>query len=206
MAKLIDKSILTIPNLLSFYRILSFPVIFYFAWTNRESIYFILLIISLITDMLDGYIARRFNMQTEFGARLDSFADIGMYVVAIVGVICFKSTDIAPYAVSLTLFVSLLILPEMISFIKFRTFSSLHLYSAKMAGCFMGAFFFTLFIFGFYPVLYYFMLATGILSFLEEIVVLLLIPEMKSDVKGLYWLRKSRKVMLANQHKLKESS
>jgi len=195
MAKLIDKSILTIPNLLSFYRILSFPVIFYFAWTNRESIYFILLIISLITDVLDGFIARRFNMQSEFGARLDSFADIGMYIVAIVGVICFKSQDITPYTVSLYLFVSLLILPEVISFIKFRTFPSLHLYSAKIAGCFMGAFFFTLFIFGFYPLFYYLMLMTGILSFLEEIVVMLVIPEMKSDVKGLYWLWRSKRAV-----------
>ena len=195
MAKLIDKSILTIPNLLSFYRILSFPVIFYFAWTNRESIYFILLIISLITDVLDGFIARRFNMQSEFGARLDSFADIGMYIVAIVGVICFKSQDITPYTVSLYLFVSLLILPEVISFIKFRTFPSLHLYSAKIAGCFMGAFFFTLFIFGFYPLFYYLMLMTGILSFLEEIVVMLVIPEMKSDVKGLYWLWRSKRAI-----------
>src|SRR5674476_587142 len=88
MATPINKSILTVPNLLSFYRILSFPVVLYFALTNRESVYFILLIINLITDVLDGFIARKFNLQTEFGARLDSFADIGMYVLAFVGVVC----------------------------------------------------------------------------------------------------------------------
>lgn len=203
MAKLTDKSILTIPNLLSFYRILSFPVIFYFAWTKQESVYFILLIISLITDALDGFIARKFNMQSEFGARLDSLADIGMYVVAIVGVMCLKNSEIEPYKVSLVLFVLLLILPVVISFIKFRTFPSLHLYSAKMAGCCMGLFFFTLFVFDFFPVFYYLMLVVGILSFVEEIAVLLILADLKSDIKGLYWLLKSKKAMLANQHKLK---
>ncbi len=193
MAKFIDKSILTVPNLLSFYRIFSFPVVLYFALARNESVYFILLLVNLVTDVLDGFIARKFNMQTEFGARLDSFADIGMYVLAFVGVVCFKAKEIEPYVMSFYLFLLFFVLPEIVSFIKFRSFPSLHLYSSKIGGFLMGGFFFTLFVFGFYSVFYYVMLLVAIISFMEEIIVVLVLSKLKSDVKGLYWLLQDKK-------------
>jgi len=52
----------------------------------------------------------------------------------------------------------------------------------------MGGFFFTLFIVGFYPLFYYIMFAVGILSFMEEIICVLVLAELKSNAKGLYWL------------------
>lgn len=78
-----DKKNINIPNILSFYRILSFPFVLYFALSKQENTFVILLAINLVTDILDGFIARRFNMQTELGARMDSIADIGVYISAI---------------------------------------------------------------------------------------------------------------------------
>lgn len=193
MAKFIDKSILTVPNLLSFYRIFSFPVVLYFALAKNESIYFILLLINLVTDVLDGFIARKFNMQTEFGARLDSFADILMYILAFVGVVCFKTFEIETHAISFSLLIAFYIIPEIISFIKFGSFPSLHLYSSKIGGFLMGSFFFTLFIVGFYPFFYYIMFVVGIVSFLEEIICVLVLSELKSNAKGLYWVLKDKR-------------
>lgn len=198
MTKPINKSILTIPNLLSFYRIFSFPVVLYFALTKRESIYFILLLINLITDVLDGYFARRLNMQTEFGARLDSFADILMYILAFVGVASFKAVEIEAHAISFSILLSFFVLPEIISFIKFRSFPSLHLYSSKIGGFLMGGFFFALFIVGFYPFFYYIMFVVGILSFLEEIICVLVLSELKSNARGLYWVLKDKRKELLN--------
>ncbi|MCX6222220.1 MAG: CDP-alcohol phosphatidyltransferase family protein [Bacteroidia bacterium] len=198
MAKFIDKSILTVPNLLSFYRIFSFPVVLYFALAKSESVYFILLLINLVTDVLDGFIARKFNLQSEFGARLDSFADIGMYILAFVGVICFKTKEIEPYMISSFIFLLFFVLPEIISFFKFRSFPSLHLYSSKIGGFIMGGFFFALFIVGFYPLFYYIMFVVGIVSFLEEIICVLVLSELKSNAKGLYWVLKDKRKLLLN--------
>ena len=39
-------------------------------------IFFITFIICGITDVLDGYIARTYGLSSDFGAKLDSFADI----------------------------------------------------------------------------------------------------------------------------------
>lgn len=73
------KEIFTIPNLLSFFRLILIPVytvIYLRAQDVRD--YFIagtILAISCLTDMVDGKIARTFNMITTFGKFLDPLAD-----------------------------------------------------------------------------------------------------------------------------------
>ena len=75
------KEILTIPNALSFYRLAMFPLILYFILSGRESLFALFLVINLVTDVADGIIARRLNMVTEFGAKLDSIADDFTYLL-----------------------------------------------------------------------------------------------------------------------------
>jgi len=185
------KNIVTIPNILSFYRIIIFPLILYFTITKSEKLFVIFLIISLITDILDGFIARRFNMKSELGARLDSIADIGTFILAVVGIFIFKSNDFAPHLLSFFSFLGLHLLSNIVSLIKFKRFPSLHLYSWKIGGYIQGIFFFILFVFGFNIFAYYFMIIWGILSFSEHIAIQLIIKEMKSNIKGLYWVLKN---------------
>ena len=74
--KFTKEQIFTIPNILSFLRILLIPVIivFYCALQSPEwTLVFIAL--SAITDVVDGFIARRFNMVTDFGKAIDPIAD-----------------------------------------------------------------------------------------------------------------------------------
>jgi len=188
----IDSRI-TIPNILSAYRILIFPLVLYFVLSHQEELFVIFLIISLITDILDGLIARLFHMQTELGARLDSLADIGTYILAILGIIWFKPTDFSPHMLSFGLFIALFLLANLISCVKFKRFPSLHLYSWKIGGYIQGLFFFVTFTLGFVLPFYYFMIIWGILAFTEHIVIQLIIPEMKSNQKGLYWVLKNKK-------------
>jgi len=186
------KENVNIPNLLSSYRILSFPIVLLFALNNYERIFVILLVINLITDILDGFIARMLNQQTELGARLDSIADIGTYILAISGIFLFKADDFASHLVSFCIFLSLFVFSNLLSLIKFKRLPSLHLYSWKIGGYIQGAFFFVLFVFEFNTLFYYFMILWGILAFLEHIIIQFIIPEMKSNQKGLYWVVKAK--------------
>ena len=70
-----SKEIFTIPNLLSILRIiLILPFSIYFL--NDEYIMAaVMLILSGITDMFDGMIARKFDQITKLGAMLDPIAD-----------------------------------------------------------------------------------------------------------------------------------
>lgn len=186
------KQLLTIPNLLSFYRLLIFPFILILILKNKEQLFAIFLVINLITDILDGYIARKFKMQTEFGARLDSIADIGTYILAISGVFVFKLNEIEPHLLSLYIFLLLYVLTNLFSLIKFGRFPSLHLYSWKIGGYLQGIFFSILFLFDFYSFIYYPVIIWGILAFSEHLIIQLIITEMKSNSKGLYWVLKNK--------------
>lgn len=73
------KDILTIPNLLSLFRLLMIPVYMVIYLRAREPADYALaaaiLAVSCLTDMVDGQIARRFNMASTLGQLLDPVAD-----------------------------------------------------------------------------------------------------------------------------------
>ncbi|MEA4914688.1 MAG: CDP-alcohol phosphatidyltransferase family protein [Christensenella sp.] len=71
-----DKKILTVPNALSLFRILLIPaiVLTYFRKEGHVAA-FCLLVLSWITDVLDGWIARSFDMKSDLGIVLDPVAD-----------------------------------------------------------------------------------------------------------------------------------
>jgi cardiolipin synthase (CMP-forming) len=185
-----EENILNIPNVISFYRLAMFPVILVLAIASNEKWFVILLCINLVTDILDGSIARIFNLKTRFGAGLDNLADIGTYVLALFGLFQFKWTDIQPHAWFLYIFLSIFVLSYIIAFYRFGKIPGLHLYSAVSAGYIQGTFFFILFVWGFFPWMYYLAVGWGIIAYIEKIFVLLKLDDIKSGVKGLYWLLK----------------
>jgi len=189
--KIIGISIpLNIPNILSLYRLISFPFVLYLAIMGYEKYFVIFLIINLVSDILDGWIARTFNMQTEIGAKIDSLADIGTFVLAFSGFYFFKFDDFAPHLFSILIFIGLFILSNVLSLIKFKRSPSLHLYSWKIGGYVQGFFFFVLFVFGFNVYFYYFTIIWGVIAFIEHIVIQLIIDKMRVNAKGLYWVLK----------------
>jgi CDP-diacylglycerol--glycerol-3-phosphate 3-phosphatidyltransferase len=76
---IIIKDILLIPNLLSVFRLLlSIPLlILFYKWNQPGINTFIILLVLLasFTDILDGFIARKFNQITEIGKIVDPLAD-----------------------------------------------------------------------------------------------------------------------------------
>jgi CDP-diacylglycerol--glycerol-3-phosphate 3-phosphatidyltransferase len=187
------KEFWTIPNVITSYRLLMVPVILYFAISGQEKLFAIFLVINLLTDIVDGYIARRFKMETEIGAKLDSFADNFSYVLAFIGFFVFKRDDFRPHIVSFIIFISMLLLTVIVPLIKFRKFPSFHLYITKIGGYIQGSFFICLFTIGFITPFYYFMIVWGIMGAIECIAIDLIIPEMRSNVKGLYWVLKEKR-------------
>ncbi len=70
------KQIITIPNILSLCRLLMIPfLIWLYCFKENYLGTAILLAISGLTDIIDGYIARRFDMVSDFGKIFDPIAD-----------------------------------------------------------------------------------------------------------------------------------
>lgn len=69
------KEIQTIPNLLSIFRILLLPIYLYFVLRQSFYVAGVVIVVSGLSDYLDGVIARRYNQVTDLGKVLDPFAD-----------------------------------------------------------------------------------------------------------------------------------
>ena len=73
------KEILTIPNMLSLFRLVLIPVYVLIYLNASEAVHYYIaggiLAVSCLTDLIDGQIARRFNMISTVGKVLDPFAD-----------------------------------------------------------------------------------------------------------------------------------
>ncbi|NOQ71826.1 MAG: CDP-alcohol phosphatidyltransferase family protein [Crocinitomix sp.] len=186
------EKIINLPNFLSLYRLLTFPFLVWMILTEKANLFAIFLCINLITDILDGLIARVFKLETKFGAKLDSLADIGTYICAFWGIFTFKQAELEESIHLLWPFLVLFILGQMISIVKFRQAPSLHLYASKIGGYVQGIYFFILFAWFHVPWLYFMAIGVGYLSWLEEIIVLLVLNEPRSNVKGIYWVLKER--------------
>lgn len=64
-----------IPNILTIIRFLLIPIILFFMFSGNYLLAFIFFTISGITDILDGFIARKFNLISNFGKLMDPLAD-----------------------------------------------------------------------------------------------------------------------------------
>ena len=68
--------IITIPNVMSFFRLLLIPVIMWLYIEKKDPIWTtVILILSGVTDVVDGIIARKCNMISDFGKAFDPVAD-----------------------------------------------------------------------------------------------------------------------------------
>ena len=71
---------MTIPNLITIARLISVPLIVVMMGQERWGLAFMLFVAAGVSDGVDGFIARRFNMRSEFGAYLDALADKALLV------------------------------------------------------------------------------------------------------------------------------
>jgi CDP-diacylglycerol--glycerol-3-phosphate 3-phosphatidyltransferase len=75
---------MTISNYITLSRILLLPFIIYFLATDQRIIAFIILFISLLSDMFDGFLARRLHQESDAGKLLDPLCDkISMIAILI---------------------------------------------------------------------------------------------------------------------------
>jgi len=71
---------LSIPNLITLARILLVPVVVWAIASDQMLFAFLLFAAAGVSDAVDGFLAKRFGMQTELGAYLDPLADKAMIV------------------------------------------------------------------------------------------------------------------------------
>ena len=130
---IVNRDSLNLPNLVSFIRILLAPVLFYLAFTQQPLWFLGILMFSGFTDVLDGFLARTLNQITELGSHLDSWGDFVIYsTMAICAWILWPEIVIEQVS-SFSVIVFSLCAPVIVGLIKFRTLTSYHTWSVKLA-------------------------------------------------------------------------
>ncbi len=132
------KSKLNIPNAITSLRIIgTFVMMFTTIFTP---VFYVVYTVCGVTDVLDGFVARMTKKTTEFGAKLDSVADLLFY-----GTMLFKllpeMLSAMPNAmpVMIASLVALRVCSYLIAAFRYKKFASLHTYMNKLSGfsCFM---------------------------------------------------------------------
>ncbi len=186
------KSILNIPNALSVFRIIAAPILLALVVFNEQNLFKWLLLASLISDILDGLIARMLKQESQLGARLDSIGDMSTFLVTIFGLFKFHETFLSVYKIQIFIVLSFYFLETGLSLLRFRAISSFHTYLARINAYLQGIFIMSLFLFGFKAWLFYPAVVVSLLAYTEEMIILFVLNEMQSNVKGLYWVLRNK--------------
>jgi cardiolipin synthase (CMP-forming) len=70
----------SIPNIITLARILLVPIIVWAIASSQMEIAFTVFVVAGVSDAVDGFLAKRFNMTSELGALLDPLADKALLV------------------------------------------------------------------------------------------------------------------------------
>ncbi|MBN1379297.1 MAG: CDP-alcohol phosphatidyltransferase family protein [Gammaproteobacteria bacterium] len=183
---------INLPNVLSFSRLLAVPILLLLAWNHNDVAFLVLLVFAIVTDGLDGYIARKYNLITEFGAKLDSWGDVAIYLT--LGIAAFWLWPEAVFA-ELYYFGAILgsvIFPTVVGLLKFNSLTSYHTWLVKVAAA--------------SAVVSSILLLTGVanwpfriaavltvLAALEEVTITAIVDQPRSNVKSIWHVLRNQK-------------
>ena len=182
-----------IPNAISLARIGAAPFLLAAALAERRGYFRWLLLACLLSDIVDGWIARTFRLTSRLGASLDSVADLLVQVVGVAGLWIFYKETVVAHRALLMMVVALYLAEVLIALLRYGRISSFHTVLVRIAAYAQGIFIISLFFWGYVPWIFYGAMGLCILAFSEELLILFLLAEWTPDVGGLYWILARRR-------------
>lgn len=189
MTEAAKEPLLTIPNALSALRLVLAPVLLWLAWTGQHTAFLVTLSVSLLSDLTDGWFARRFDQATHLGTLLDSYGDFATYMTVPLCAWWLWPDLIRREAWYAAAIVAAYVFPIVLGYLKYGRLTAYHTYGAKLSAVVVGASALALFAGG--PPLP-FRIATWILVLaeLEEIAITTILPEWRANVPSILHARR----------------
>ena len=181
-------------NGITLYRIIAAPFLLILLFTSQYEIFKWLLGISFFTDLIDGFLARKYKVTGILGTKLDSIGDDLTVLVAMIGLFVIKPEFIKQEIVIFIILFSLFLIQIIYAFIRYGKMTNFHTYFAKTAALLQGVFLLLVF-FTDDPIkpLFYAAAIVTMLELIEETILIMVLLEWKANVKGLYWVVKRKK-------------
>lgn len=175
---------MTIPNALSTLRLLLAPLLVYLAWTRAADAFTWTLALSLLTDIIDGKVARWLGQTSRLGAVLDSAADLATYSVVPVCAVWLKPELVRRETIAFWLTVWCYLFPVLVGFVRFRRLTSYHARAGVLSAYLMGASALTVFLFD-TAVPWRLALPVLVYSALENLAITAVLPAWQPNVPSL---------------------
>jgi len=183
-----------IVNSITLYRLLAAPMLVLLIINYRLDWFKWLLALSFFTDAIDGYLARKYKVASIMGAKLDSIADDLTVVAGIAGMVVLKPEFFKHALPFMILLLALFIIQTTLALTRYGKVTSFHTYAAKISAILQGSFLILLFFLDdpLYWLFYATVIVTGI-DLLEEIILVLMLPQWQANVKGIWAIKRGRK-------------
>lgn len=184
-----SKPSIRIINLITFYRIATFPILILLIFIHRLEAFKWFLLASFFTDAIDGYLSRKYKATSVLGAKLDSIGDDLTILAATVGLFVTQFDFIKEELTLFLILFGVFLFQLAASLIRYKKISSFHTYLAKAAAVATAVFLLSVFFFDriVYPFFYAAYLIT-LIELVEEIILVFLLPKWQVNVKGVYWV------------------
>jgi len=176
---------LNAPNALSVFRIACVPVLLGLAARGATTAFLVLFALGLLSDALDGPLARRLGQESAFGARLDQWGDFALWATLPLAAWWLWPEIILREAWYVVLAVSCMLLPTAIAFLKYRAVPGYHTWSVKLGAIAMGVAVPLLLLF---DVAWPFRMAAlfQVVCAIDELGITLLSPDCRNDVRSVF--------------------
>jgi len=186
------NKLVSIPNLLSGFRLITAPFLLYLAWTGHPNLFLALLAVSLLSDSIDGFVARRLNQASELGTKLDSWGDLATYLTVPLCAWWLWPEILKREAFFVGLVIGAYMIPLMAGFVKFQRLPSYHTWAAKTAAVLMSFAAFILFV---VDIAWPFKCAAIVQALVayEEVAITLRLSKLESNVRSFWHLTKQSK-------------
>ena len=178
----------------SFYRVAAAPVLLVLIWYEQREIFSWLLLVSYFTDAIDGFLARKLKISSPRGSQLDSFGDQITLVIGVLGLLRFERGFILENLVLILIVFIPYIIQMIIAYFKYGKATAFHTYLAKLSAILQSIFILWALFFSPNYTLFYIMIAVGLLETFEEITLIFMHDEWASDIKGIYWALRNKKM------------
>jgi len=178
-----------IPNVLSLSRIpLSVLLPLALLFTEGPTLFVLLYVICGLTDVLDGFLARRFHWESPFGAKIDGFADIVFMLgilAAIFGVV--KPSVGKEVVIGILIIAALKLMNLVFTKLKFKQWSTMHTFANKYTAFPFYLIVPVVVILGEVPNgLAILLLCTVLVAVLEETLILIQLKEYDANMKSIF--------------------
>ena len=120
-----------LPNLLTAIRIGGSPLLIVLAWQHQALALTITIVALLLSEWLDGYLARAWSVESAWGARLDTVADAVFYTSLLIALALLQPVAVGREYIWIAVAIGSYLLSCLLSLIKFRRIPSYHTWAAK---------------------------------------------------------------------------